>query len=75
MVTRDFKYLTESVIKSNKEYEMTVRQLVAAFFHKKRSKYINFYIDKYLQDNGLEVVPHFTDTGFDSKVKIRKRNN
>src|SRR3712207_5421996 len=69
----DFKQKIEQIKKDKIPQTITPRELLNGLNCYKRTSGNCAYIDKFLEENQLEVSPNYTDVWIDSTIKIRHK--
>ncbi|WP_315538325.1 CBS domain-containing protein [Prevotella koreensis] len=69
----NFEEITEQIKKDKKPLIITPRELLNSLGFYKRTSGNCLYIDKFLEENQLEVSPNYTDTWIDGKIEIRHK--
>lgn len=73
MISSKFKKIVREIKESDKEFEVTARELFSFFDFGKRTKANRHDVDEFLTDNQLEVVPDYMESGMDEKVMLRHK--
>lgn len=73
MITDKLKEIVKDIQENDKEFEMSPRDLLWLFYYEKRTKGNRFWINKYLEDNQLEVVPDYTSSWIDGKITLKHK--
>lgn len=69
----DIKLLIEQIKKDKKDKEITPRQLFNSLGYERRTPGNCYWVDKYLQENNLEIEPHYNDVWIDNKIRLKHK--
>lgn len=69
----DFSSLINDIKKDKKERKITPRELFYGLNCFRRTPGNNAYVDRYLEQNNLEIEPNYNDVWFDTPIKIRHK--
>ena len=73
MISNDFEKKVDEIIKDDKEFVITPRELINAFGCEKRTSGNRAIINKYLQDNKLETIPDYVNAWIDGSITLRHK--
>lgn len=66
--------LVKEIKTTKKSKKITPRQLFSAFDFYRRTSGNCYWVDKYLKDNNLEVIPHYNDVWVDTSIIIKEKD-
>lgn len=67
------KEIVKEIKENDKEFVITPRELLWYFYFEKRTKGNRLWINKFLNDNQLEVVPDYTLCWIDDKITLKHK--
>lgn len=73
MISEKLKQIVQEIKKTDKEFKITPRELLWYFNYEKRTKGNRFWINKFLNENQLEIIPDYTSGWIDEKVTLRHK--
>lgn len=73
MVSDKLKNIVKEIKENDKEYKITPRDLLWFFYYEKRTKGNCFWINKFLNENQLEVVPDYNSCWIDSEIILKHK--
>jgi predicted transcriptional regulator len=73
MISNKLKNIVQQIKKTEKEFEVTSRELFSFFDFGNRTKANREYVDEFLNENQLEVVPDYMSGGVDEKITLRHK--
>jgi len=73
MISEKFKEIVREIKETDREFEVTPRELLWFFYFEKRTKGNRFWVNKFLNDNQLEVFPDYTTSWIDEKIILRHK--
>lgn len=65
--------LAKEIKETNCSKKITPRMLVANVGYEKRSPWARYLIDKFLEENELEVEPHYMEVWIDNEIELRQK--
>lgn len=69
----DIKKLAEEIAVDKKPRQITPRQLFNAFDFERRTYGNCYYVDKFLNENSLMVIPHYNDVWIDDVINLEHK--
>ena len=69
----DIDKLAEEIQKDMKPRKITPRQLFNAFGFERRTPRNCYWVDKFLSDNALIVIPHYNDVWIDEQISLEHK--
>lgn len=73
MPSEEFEELVKEIKENDKEFTITPRKLLNAFNLERRTQNNQNLINKFLEENKLEVIPSYTNTWIDSEITIKHK--
>jgi len=73
MMNEKLKEIVKEIKENDKEFVITPRELLWYFYFEKRTKGNRLWINKFLNDNQLEVVPDYTLCWIDDKITLKHK--
>lgn len=73
MINDKLKSIVQEIKKTDKEFKISARELFWFFYFEKRTKGNRFWVNKFLNENQLEVVPDYMSVWIDEKITLRHK--
>ncbi|MEZ5084262.1 MAG: CBS domain-containing protein [Bacteroidales bacterium] len=73
MISDKLKSIVQEIKKTDKEFKISARELFWFFYFEKRTKGNRFWVNKFLNENQLEVVPDYMSVWIDEKITLRHK--
>lgn len=72
-MSEDINNLAEEIKATKKPRKITPRQLFNAFGFERRTQGNCYWVDKFLNENSLEVNPHYNDVWIDDTILLEHK--
>lgn len=73
MISDKLKAIVQEIKETDNEFKVTPRELFWFFYFEKRTKGNRFWVNKFLNENQLEVVPDYMAVWIDEKITLRHK--